>query len=325
MVNTFFDYLAQYYRQENDLSNITAIMCESVPSFKKLWLRFFFPDIDVDNVVEIIREQPDSKNGESRVDFYIRMENEQNYMIEVKIYDHNHHFGKYEIDYDIPKQRFGYITNYSHCQPGYDVKTWEQFYKYLLDAHIDDTIEKHLYTGYMTFLKNVCSINIIETPMRLSGLYSIYSFFSTISKFLNQEKPGYIVEPYPKNMIPKFYDSGTIYLGYKLKYRRSMEIFADFVIVFGDPDVEIWIHTQDYAANGNKKLMANLNRIDNIKDGVFFDNACLYSEPYDWNGYWFRLKPKHFAYLENSQSIDEQAEILESFFDEVNKFLVANG
>lgn len=73
----FIKELSDYYSLENDLSNITCILCRSNLVFKKLFLKFFFSDININDVHDIIREVPDGKSGDSRVDIYISMDYNQ--------------------------------------------------------------------------------------------------------------------------------------------------------------------------------------------------------------------------------------------------------
>lgn len=127
MIANFISNLSTYYNVENDLSNITCILCEADEDFKTKFLKFFFPDIEVNNVAFIEREVPDLCNRGCRVDIYITMENDDiPYIIEVKINDNHHHFGQYDKAYNVSRDRFGYITNYNCLEGrhlGYDVKT----------------------------------------------------------------------------------------------------------------------------------------------------------------------------------------------------------
>ena len=61
-ITSFISELASYYWHENDLSNITVALCNSNVTFKTLFVKFFFPDIEVSEIDEIRREVPDEGN-----------------------------------------------------------------------------------------------------------------------------------------------------------------------------------------------------------------------------------------------------------------------
>jgi hypothetical protein len=188
MIIKFLEDLSQYYHQENDLSNITCSICNTSENFKSKFLKFFFPKIDIDDVCEISREVPDCRNAGCRVDIYISMQNDETpYIIEVKIYDFHHHFGTYDHAYQIPKERFGYITNYicrEGIDQGYSVKTWEDFYKYLLNFDDNDEITN----GYIQYLKNTCDITMYDKPMNAKYLSTIPCFIDSANKIINTQR-----------------------------------------------------------------------------------------------------------------------------------------
>ena len=75
-ITSFISELASYYWHENDLSNITVALCNSNVTFKTLFVKFFFPDIEVSEIDEIRREVPDEGNHGSRVDIFISTRSE---------------------------------------------------------------------------------------------------------------------------------------------------------------------------------------------------------------------------------------------------------
>lgn len=159
IVNQFFENIADYYWHENDLSNITVALCNASKYFREKFLHFFFPELEIEEVLEINREIWDSNGKNSRVDIHITMKSEEKYIIEVKINDRNHHFGQYEESFGVSIKRFGYITNY-YCSEGillgYDVKTWSQFYDALSHSDNLDSLSK----SYLSYLKKfVASLN----------------------------------------------------------------------------------------------------------------------------------------------------------------------
>lgn len=172
MIPAFFTQLGEYYYKENDLSNVTCSMCKAVPSFMERFVRFFFPSIDTSRIISMEREVCDEEDKRSRVDLLIRLKDcNEPYLIEVKIYDENHHFGQYEADYHVSKDRLGYITNY-YCaegiDQGYDVKTWQEWYNGL-ESILPELSEevRPLYIGYLSYLKKVCGFCNLITSLDL--------------------------------------------------------------------------------------------------------------------------------------------------------------
>lgn len=170
MIISFFKRIGSFLQNENDLSDITCAICHSSENFKKWFIGFFFPNLDVSKISTIEREVPDEKENHSRVDLMIRLVNDPlPYLIEVKIYDRHHHFGQYEDAYGVDRNRLGYITNYICYEGkklGYDVKTWNEWYS-ILESHIlsfPESEEKSLCSGYLVYLKQVCGFaNVVKS------------------------------------------------------------------------------------------------------------------------------------------------------------------
>ena len=89
----FFTALSERARKENDLSDITYAMCEANLEFQKFFLDFFFREANLDvKTVKISREH---STEWGRPDFWIRTADGLLYIVEVKIWDSNHHFEQY--------------------------------------------------------------------------------------------------------------------------------------------------------------------------------------------------------------------------------------
>lgn len=134
-VDKFFLELGEYYKRENDLSNVTVALCNSSEWFRNKFLRFFFDSISLDDVMSIRREIWDADGAGSRVDIYVAMKTIDDYIIEVKIYDRNHHPEYLDRFLVKSSEHFGYITNY-YCPREFDAifKTWAEFYDELYRA-----------------------------------------------------------------------------------------------------------------------------------------------------------------------------------------------
>lgn len=162
MITKLFKHLGAYLMNENDLSDVTCSMCQTCPQFRDLFVHFFFPELDVSRIENIRREVPDENGKHSRVDLMIDLcDDKSPYLIEVKIYDRQHHFGQYEEAYCVGKERLGYITNFictEGLKLGYDVKTWRDWYQ-TLDSYsnqMKESEEKKLCQAYLAYLKEVC-------------------------------------------------------------------------------------------------------------------------------------------------------------------------
>ena len=104
----FFDSLAERLKNENDLSDVTYALCQSNEVFKQFFLDFFFGNGKIDihrDKVEIVREQ--TFEG-SRPDFTVNVAQDI-YLIENKIWDHNHHFAQYQNFMKNKNGHLGYI------------------------------------------------------------------------------------------------------------------------------------------------------------------------------------------------------------------------
>jgi hypothetical protein len=121
MLNLFFQNLSRRFSNENDLSDITWVMAESVPVFRLLFIQFFFKEVSDLSKLDIFRRE--HAEGASRGDFYIKIEGSE-FVIECKVMDRNQHFTNYKDQW--PKARHGYISNYTiDPQQGFEMRTWE--------------------------------------------------------------------------------------------------------------------------------------------------------------------------------------------------------
>lgn len=308
MVKNFFEQLACYYNMENDLSNIVVALCNSNNEFKKKFIRFFFPNIDINNIVSILREVPDKNNLGSRVDIYITMNDEKlPYIIEVKIDDHNHHFGQYEEAYKIDKERFGYITNYDCIEGkklGYDVKTWENFYDYLKNNNSTD----ELINAFTLYLKNVCGIIKYYKSMNITGLDSIPCFVNTVKKIISKDRD------WVKTTFYKEYAySSSIHESFLINFQdKSNDGFALFGLWFHEkPIISICINSRSWLSERimeDKKNAIENARISKLPYNEFF---------WDKNDMWFEMNDDKMQNFIDASSYDKQKLILEEFFEEV--------
>lgn len=309
MLTEFFKNLASYYYLENDLSNIVVALCNSSDAFCDKFISFFFPNLNISEIESIRREVPDINGKGSRVDIMITLKKDPKpYLIEVKINDRNHHFGQYEEAYEIDKERFGYITNY-HCEEGieqgYDVKTWADFYDYLMTSAPDETIN-----AFAAYLQSVCKIIRYNTPMRFENLHSLTQFMQ-LSKdiILKNGFPTPRQFCYPNSMFQWF--------GIKQSEENDGYVAAHLGIWFGNNTI-ITFGVSNNQSFSNK-LLANKH---------IFENAEYCCVPYaeaNWNKteVWIELKNDWLVKLSQADNPEDQRLILQSFFLEASSLVLS--
>ena len=301
-------------------------MCDSSRFFKEHFIHFFFPHLDVDQVMEIRRERPDTNDGGSRVDLFLELSNDDKpYLIEVKINDTNHHFGQYEHSYGVPSERLGYITNYKMKQDGYDVKTWEGFYDYMFQLNKTNQEDKELVDGYIRYLQTVCSIIKFDKPMKLQYLFSLYEFFKILPKLLTRQNdyfemtPGRIYEARLKWGI------SVCDFNFKpLSFEFNHSFYGQFDIYFEREQPLIVLFVQD-CKEYKLEMSKLIENISSLQGGKLFKEP--YQEEDDWgnNGIWFEMRPEVFTDVQEKDSIDDQIKLMGDYIDEVliyfiNKF-----
>lgn len=315
----FFKYVSQKFRKENDLSDITWAMCQSCESFRDAFLKFFFPEIQIEKSISIEREKAED---DSRPDFFIE-NNSEIYLIENKINDTNHHFGQYDTTFNISPNHFGYITNYviydeNVRKGGYRLHTWEELYNSFLNKLPDNYEEQRLWKGYLDYVKNVCGIIKIDKPMNLNGLTSLSSFVEILDKPLsNRNEDDFSLSLYDKNkQCGGGYVNGATGVNFELKFKSlTQDRIWGWIGVF-------------YYCNWDKPMIAigfpdkpswGKSYIDLIRP---FQNqwTCqsFFKKPYfDEGSLWFELLETRFDEFNTLQSVEDQIDLLKRFMDEV--------
>lgn len=313
-----FNNLASYYRHENDLSNVTVSLCNSSIDFLRLFVHFFFPKIKIEDIESVEREVWDSTAGESRVDIMINLKSKEPYLIEVKINDSNHHFGKYETDFKTDSKHLGYIVNYELSKVGYDVKQWKQFYYYLKDnlKSVPDEFQLSMIYGYMELVKTLCSFTDYDKPMNLNNLHFLHQFFDIASNLLCYATDTYnvtvgkLASPTSANRLAPFV-SLTFNVEFADARRKNIEMALYLYTWYEQPLITIAVNPKY-----NQRLSAKLNNVELKHKGKFFDEAYLDDD--DWYGVeymWFDMK--QIEKFLSSQDLKEQESLLAKYFKEV--------
>lgn len=169
--------LAERKHNENDLSDITYALCYSDDEFCRFFLHFCF-DEEI-KTFDLTREyQRDS----SRPDFYFHDLENQERIIEAKLYDWNQHFNQYEKAFPSGKQAF--IANYQHENVAdWKIKTWKDFIIALKQSAL---CNKKMIEGYLHYLRLL--LNIKEfSKINLNNCKSLPNFLENLKSLVKQD------------------------------------------------------------------------------------------------------------------------------------------
>lgn len=313
----FFKYVSQKFRKENDLSDITWAMCQSCESFRDAFLKFFFPEIIIEKSISIEREKSED---DSRPDFYIENDGKR-YLIENKIYDTNHHFGQYDNTFNVDPNRFGYITNYEISddnirQKGYRLHTWEELFNYFSKEMPVIDEEKPLLNGYLEYIKNVCGIIKIEKPMKLDGIYSLFSLMEIFEKKLaKRDEELFSVSLYNSNKLCGNGNShGATGVNFELKYKNvnTNRIWGWIGIYYDREKPLICMGFYDNPNWGK-------GYVDMLRShkGNWTNQDCFEKPYFEDSTLFFDMSERLRDAFNASEEIEEQEAILKRFMDEV--------
>lgn len=316
----FFQFLSYRFTSENDLSDITWTMCESCESFREQFLKFFFPEIQIVKDVYIEREKPESN---SRADFVIDNGGEK-YLIENKINDQNHHFEQYDAAYCVEPDRFGYITNYKINDKDikgkrYQLRTWEELYMIFSNNLPNDNEERIFWQGYLEYVKNVCGIIKIDKPMKLNGIYSLYSLMEIFKKKLTQrEEEQFKLIWYNSNRLcGNGVSHGATGVNFEIVYKNlnqenAPRMWGWIGIYFNTEEPNIWMgfyNVEGWGKNYIDKLLPYKDRWTKQEEfeKPFEEEKCL----------WFEMSKELKTEFEKSEDVVKQENILKAFMDAV--------
>lgn len=320
MISSLFNNLSMKYRKENDLSNITWVMCQSCDSFKNAFLKFFFKDINLSNDVSIEREKSED---DSRPDFVIDC-NGETYVIENKINDRNHHFGQYDKAFNITPHRFGYITNYvienkDILSKGYPIRTWEQLYDTFMLNLPEDKDDNALWKGYLYYVKNVCNIIKIESPMNLDGIYSLFSLIEILKKLSTRVEQDFELIKYNElKASGNGTYNGITGVNFEVKYKNAIQeqrIWGWIGIYFEREHPIIVMAFYNHPGWGKCYCDMILPFASKWCDHDFF------KKPYEEESQiWFELLPERRDEFNSMDDVEKQKDILKNFMDEVLRY-----
>lgn len=289
--NTFFSYLS-YLGNENALSDVIAATCNTSFTFKKLFLDFFFSGKNlVEKCPSAIEREVWSENKSLRFDLYFTTTDNEEFIIENKIYDRNDHFDEYTQVYK--EDHIGFIANYNVDEIKYTNKhTWEEFLNYLKDKKVENE-EKILVDGVLQYIQEVCGI-MEEKNFKLEELHDLGYFLKCLKRLL--VKNGFTINNKAKG-------SSEYRVGFWC-YKNKSFWFGVYLNEEGNDGFSIWGGIYNYEIE-NKKL-------ENLAFSSFDANdntdKCK----------WFKLKNEYITKLsDETESYSDKICILEKFISEI--------
>lgn len=304
-INIFFESMAERLTNENDLSDITYALCKTDNDFRKFFLEYCFEEaVDTDN---LIREYADEG---FRPDFYFIGRDNNEYLIEVKIYDRNQHFDQYNKQF--PNAKYAYISNYilndedlceadKRALPLWKLKTWFDYYKKLSESAIKD---KDLVVGYLSYLGEVIHVKEFE-EMDISKISCLPIFIGNIEKVANDK--GFSTYSGAKAINECYYGSFFQKENFYFWFGLYLPEEAIFIGLNND---ESWITSEVKDA-----LNKNLEKISETE----FSEKSFYNSDGNHGDYWFTLKEDKYKILKDASQKDKQLEVLQGFLTSVMK------
>lgn len=306
-----FKNIAQRLYSENNLSDITWAFMMTCEQFKNDFIEFCF-DEKIEGVCDLRREYQDE---DSRPDLHFYDKDNQEYLIEVKIYDRNQHFDQYNNRF--PNAKKAFISNYSLTEKEKQgsknwaaLKNWNRLYEEIeknIDNYEMENVKK-LIRSYLIFLKSVIGYREIE-KMDFSELKSLMDFYKVIEEIASNN--GFTAyDKYPsainKNQYGRYF--------YKDNNDGLIAYFWFGLWLGKAEDISIWISFNNFkqASWLSPKYQENLNSVGN--SGNFYSDKIIYG-----SGMWFKLDKEKFTetFCASTKNEKEQKELLSNFFNEV--------
>lgn len=314
MLNTFFEHLGVRLRNENDLSDMTWALCEANPVFKTLFLSFMFGKTYDYSKAEGFRREVTRED--SRVDLFFNLNNEE-FIIEVKIYDSNNHFEQYKTTYN--NAHFGWIANYTTEAPEgikVNIRTWRDFKTYLensliVDLEKESLIEKQIIHSYILYLTSVCSI-ITFKKMKLDNLSSLFQFYKLIEEIIPNTLSELGFDWSSRNTVGSAINSSRSgkYFYMLKKNGQGPSISPWFGIYYDENQTQIALEFPEWDC---KSVYSSIN--PPLKGRMFYAEK---ENTYGWYSLWFILEEKYFLEFNlEKTTLERQKEILIEFFKEV--------
>ena len=294
----FFLALAERNHNENDLSDMMYALCNADENFRRFFLNFCF-DEEIDTF-DLTREY---QKESARPDFYFHDLENQERLIEVKIYDRNQHFEQYEKVF--PSAKYAFIANYTHEKiKGWNVKTWKDFFSALEQSPLRNSA---LIAGYLHYLKSLTNTKEFS-KMNLNTCKSLPDFLENLKSLF---KLDFGFDEY--NSLKS---CNELYYGQFFR-KQDLYLWAGLYL----PEGNIYIGFKDSDGWVPKPLRNRIEKIINSKT-----QRELFGTAKDSNGnygdFWFRMEKSDILFDDNATAVS-QKKALKDFILEVSTVIKA--
>ena len=288
--NDFFSYLS-CLGNENALSDIIAATCNTSYEFKKLFFDFFFPGENlISKCSSEIEREVTSKDGKQRYDFFFSTNDNEEFIIENKIYDPHDHFKEYTTFF--PENHIGFIANYHLDKISYSHKhTWEEFYN-ILQANIQkfQKTELILINGVINYIREACGI-MEQKDFSLNSLNDLGYFIQVLKKILVEN--GFEINNKAKG-------SSEIRIGFWTYKEGRSYWFGIYLSSEKKEGFSLWAGIYNYEIKKTSSY-----------------NSLVYTDYTNDNSIWFKVKDPIVEKLTIESSYNEKYEIIKNFITEV--------
>ena len=306
-IKDFIEIFTERFYKENDLSDLTYILCKYDPDFLRFFLNFNFPNSnDPSPIIEIIREYP-LKN--SRPDFYISSL-EKKYILEIKINDRNNHFEQYNNTFPDGEYEKSFLANYSIDQElsnsykKWQISTWQNF----IDKLKRDTnlINKKYLKAYIQYIKTVCGILEVKL-MKFDNLQSLKSFNNLITNIITQNSDN----RFELKIYNTIYSNGNNFTGKYFSFKKNdKKIYPWFGILY-ESDIKIlfrFYFDKDWCDKLKEKTEEITKRLN---------KKYLLKNSNNENYFSIELSSEEYKKFSSEQAVTKQETIIKDFFNDV--------
>ncbi len=330
LLTVFFKNMVQRYQKENDLSDITWCMMNTILDFNRKFMEFLHISILEDELIEDC--QREYVIEDSRIDFFIKTDRKMIF-IENKIWDGDYHFEKYDEmirkehastnGNEIFKRLISAHRLASHHEKtgsdhGFGIYYWDDFAKFLSGKlHAFNVEQIPLVKAYLEYLKEVVKVlEINEIHLDDGVIKSLVYLNRLIEKIINTYKgdgKDFVYAPY-KNKNRSFGNEWSGH-GYSIKSLSSNK--TAWVLFY------FQYYNWDNTPNGKPSFLIDLpidwnhELVDKMKEMVSQNNK-LYKVLIDKEGLAFIMKDEVYELFKTLDK-EGQEKHLTDFFIHVNK------
>ncbi len=330
LLKVFFKNMVQRYQKENDLSDITWCMMNTMRDFGRKFMEFLHISILDDELIE--EYQREFIIQDNRIDFFIKTDRKMIF-IENKTWDGNYHFEQYDkiirkeyasknnngiIKRLISAHRLAPHYEKTGSDHGFSIYYWDDFVKFLTSKlHEFNSEQIPLVEAYLEYLKEVIKMNEINEIRLDDGVIKSLVYLNRlIEKIINTYKgdgKDFVYTPY-KNKNRSFGNEWSGH-GYSIQNRSNNK--SAWVLFY------FQYYNWDNTPNGKPSFLIdiqidwNYELIDKMKE-LISQNNNSYKVIFDKEGLAFIMKDEDYELFKTLDK-EGQEKHLKDFFINVNK------